>query len=190
MPSFFCYSDTHDSRYLASFSPKISVDAEDTVTRAPLSFVVNATFSFVAAPHSKSLKGTVTLSGDWPKARAVSVPVELQPLSSGTDSVDVNVVLRVSASDIHLWWPAHYGSPFLHTLLANVSWDGGVTSTSISKRVGFRSVALDTGSPAPRSPTRVDPTHSSLFVGCFRDGNIYCESCLCLASQEACATRD
>ena len=170
-PQFGCF------RYLTSFSPKVSVDVEDATTRAPRSFVVNASFSFIAAPHSSVLHGVISMSGDWPRARAVSVPVDLPPSPSREQHFEATVLLHVDASDVDLWWPAQYGSPAMHTLSANVSWDAkalvSTPATIVSKRVGFRSVALDTGPAAPQSPTRVDPAHASSFVGCFRDGNIY-----------------
>jgi hypothetical protein len=93
--------------------------------------------------------------------------------------------LAARVPDVQLWWPLHYGTPHLHAITAHVAWrwqeeeddkDDSLSSSSsamITKRVGFRSVSLFTGSAPAPLPARVDPSHAADYVGCFRNGNPY-----------------
>jgi hypothetical protein len=86
----------------------------------------------------------------------------------------VHAVLCARVPDVKLWWPLHYGAPNLHSLRASVTMRGAAAPTwAAAKQIGFRSVALSTGTRVPEAPKRVAAAHAAAFVGCFRDGNPY-----------------
>eukprot|EP00756_Hemistasia_phaeocysticola_P048317 Hpha_TRINITY_DN22747_c0_g1::TRINITY_DN22747_c0_g1_i1::g.34296::m.34296/K01192/E3.2.1.25, MANBA, manB; beta-mannosidase len=171
--------------FVAGFSPKIEAVGVDPVSKLPTAFVVNASLDVLLSPAStatggaSSVTGTLVVKGDW--GGNVTVPVALtRPAgvvsSPGRAAVHAVLPARVG-TDVELWWPLHYGSPHLHTVTATVTWDHGTaavaTSTTLVKRVGFRSVGLYTGDVAAPAPPIPDPSHAAEYVGCFRDGNIY-----------------
>ena len=194
--------------HIAAFSPQVVTVAVDPVTRLPTSFYVNASIELLlpvrrAVSQSSDasdstgdadvLSGTLKLIGDWGNHSTVPLRLRLPPPAAAEQeheqgeqgggspppSVTVHAVLHAKVPDVKLWWPLHYGAPNLHRITAEVTWDGGVYSstsspTTVTKRIGFRSVALYTGDDAAPVPAaRTDPSHAADFVGCYRDGNPY-----------------
>jgi len=173
--------------HLVSFSPSVSVTAFDAATAKPSAFAVNASVEVVVhpnqLPNEKALRGTLTLRGDW--GLSSTTDIELSPAAAATTggpppdhahapyTATFHATLRARVPDVKLWWPLHYGEANLHTVRAELRWGAGASVIAMEKQLGFRSVALFTGSTTPPVPARADPALKAAYVGCFRDGNPY-----------------
>jgi beta-mannosidase len=84
--------------------------------------------------------------------RAVDQPVTVAATLSGrkasaiVDGVEALLILTVDEPD--LWWPRGYGAPSLYDLDVTLTGEAGDTLDSWSRRVGFRSVRIDTAGDA------------------------------------------
>ena len=90
-------------------------------------------------------------------------------------TVHAQIAAKVKGQEgdgVELWWPLHYGEPNLHNLTACLADRGGSGScapgSSVAKKLGFRSVGLYTGPPAPQSPAQVIPLSLPDPVFCLR----------------------
>ena len=164
--------------FLVSFSPKTTVVATDPASKQPTAFLVNTSFEFMVAPNSPARVGTLSLTGDWGKTSTTQIRLPAATAAIAATAT-VHAVLDARVPAVKLWWPLHYGSPSMHTFTAQVTWHGadqawaGSPQPPVTKRLGFRSVGLDTGPAASSRPARIDPAHATAFVGCFKDGNPY-----------------
>ena len=161
--------------HVLSFSPNVAVTATDDKTKMPTAFLVNASLEVFTAPHDAPLQAEVVLKGDW-QAEAVVTKVTLPPSKvGGVTTVHAQIAAKVKGQQgdgVELWWPLHYGEPNLHNLTACLADRGGSGScapgSSVAKKLGFRSVGLYTGPPAPQSPAQVIPLSLPDPVFCLR----------------------
>ncbi|MVA76687.1 glycoside hydrolase family 2 protein [Auraticoccus sp. F435] len=107
---------------IASLRPTVGVDGADGTVSLELALEVGASFA----------GGTVS-------AEVAGVRVEVPASASG--EVDT-VVLRVP--DAPRWWPRGYGDQPLHELVVELADATGQVLHSRGRRIGFRSVRLDT----------------------------------------------
>lgn len=108
---------------------------------APLSDGSHAGFEVRARVHlwaPGSTKGAVIVTGSWGTASAK------QDLSIPAGSSNFTIILKATAKDIKLWWPAGLGAQQLYRVNVSLSMGSG-TALETSRSIGFRHVALVTG---------------------------------------------
>jgi beta-mannosidase len=104
-------------------------------------------------------RGTVRVAGSIERAGAIGLTVEAELLDPGGRPVARTAIavepdedgfsLVLDAGQVERWWPAGYGDQPLYTLVIRLATaDGGVTLDEWRRRVGFRSLRLDTAPDA------------------------------------------
>ncbi|QGN50325.1 glycoside hydrolase family 2 protein [Micromonospora sp. WMMD558] len=102
--------------------------------------------------------------------RAADVPVTVRASVAGADAEarieagEHRAVLTLTVRDPQLWWPRGYGDQARHTLdVALADGDGAVLDTW-RRRIGFRSVRVDTAPDAHGAPFTLHVNDTPIFV--------------------------
>ena len=111
---------------------------------------------FLRAPVATH--GTVTVQGSWDGGRGERTAAIAVAIPAGEASVTVNLTVTEPA----LWWPAGMGNQTLHSL--EIEFDptaAGAPTVSVSRRIGFRTVAQVTTAPGDAVPDDEAPANGS-----------------------------
>ncbi|MCI4064670.1 glycoside hydrolase family 2 protein [Micromonospora sp. R77] len=124
-----------------------------------------------------TVRPVVTVDGDTGTVelhveveRAADAPVTVRAAVAGaTGEVTVpagerTAVLTVTVRDPELWWPRGYGEQALHQLDVTLCAADGRTLDAWSRRIGFRSVRLDTTPDAHGTPFVLHVNDVPVFV--------------------------
>ncbi|MFG2104179.1 glycoside hydrolase family 2 protein [Micromonospora echinaurantiaca] len=102
--------------------------------------------------------------------RAAAVPVTVHAAvagAAGTATIapgERTAVLTLTVREPARWWPRGYGEPHRHPLEVTLRGPDGRTLDSWSRRIGFRSVRLDTGPDAHGSAFTLSVNDVPVFV--------------------------
>jgi hypothetical protein len=122
-------------------------------TQGPFAVTVRAFFWAPAA-----VTGTVNVTGAWSPAAAASTPVSL---AAGDSSA--TLVLPANPADYSLWWPNGMGAQPLYSVAASfvpsLPAPFPAVAPTVSRRVGFRTVALVTDDDT--DPSTLEPLDGS-----------------------------
>ncbi|WBB68540.1 glycoside hydrolase family 2 protein [Micromonospora sp. WMMD812] len=102
--------------------------------------------------------------------RAAAVPVTVHATVAGATGETTlapgarTAVLTLAVREPALWWPRGYGEPARHPLRVELRGPDGRTLDTWSRRIGFRSVRLDTGPDAHGSAFTLHVNDVPVFV--------------------------
>ncbi|MEV4542350.1 glycoside hydrolase family 2 protein [Micromonospora echinaurantiaca] len=102
--------------------------------------------------------------------RAAAVPVTVHAAvagAAGTATIapgERTAVLTLTVREPARWWPRGYGEPHRHPLEVTLRGPDGRTLDTWSRRIGFRSVRLDTAPDAHGSPFTLSVNDVPVFV--------------------------
>lgn len=124
---------------------------------APLSDASAGAWTVVARVHllaPAATSGVVAVAGSW--GGSASVPASLALGSSA-----IEVTLEVPAQTVRLWWPNEMGAQALYNLSASFTpaAGSGAPAVAVSRRLGFRFVALVTANDT--DPSTIDGVDGS-----------------------------
>ncbi|WP_085477375.1 glycoside hydrolase family 2 protein [Rathayibacter oskolensis] len=101
--------------------------------------------------------------------RAASGPITVRAeVAGGTaeavlDDGATEASLEVRVDDVDRWWPVGYGEPVLHDLVVTAT-AGGTELERVERRIGFRTVEIDTAPDAEGAPFTLIVNGASVFV--------------------------